>query len=261
VRAVIAVGLACACGRIGFGAQPLPDASISAPTPLGWWKLDDGSGGTAADSSGHGNAGTLSAGIARVAGRTTGAIDIDGVIDRDIDLGNPPLLQLTGTMTLAAWVRARTLHTGPFSFDNVIISRDDFGQSYFGWALKSSVDCANPPRFSLQIAADQNGGIAVCSVTLPLVGTWYHVAGVYDASAQQMHIYVNGVLDDGMLIGAAVPTAQYEPTSSVHVQIGNADPYPAPATSGGQNVFDGNIADVRIYDSALSAADIALLAR
>jgi hypothetical protein len=28
-----------------------------------------------------------------------------------------------------------------------------------------------------------------------------------------------------------------------------------------QNVFDGNIEDVRIYDAALSAADIALLVR
>jgi hypothetical protein len=38
----------------------LPDIPISDPDLLGWWKLDEGAGFTAVDSSGHGNHGTIS---------------------------------------------------------------------------------------------------------------------------------------------------------------------------------------------------------
>ena len=35
-----------------------------------------------------------------------------------------------------------------------------------------------------------------------VIGAWYHVrAGVYDAEARTLDVYLNGVLDDGFLVG------------------------------------------------------------
>ena len=45
---------------------------------VGWWRLDDGSGTTAIDSSGSGNDGTLNGDPKWVAGKVGGALEMDG---------------------------------------------------------------------------------------------------------------------------------------------------------------------------------------
>jgi hypothetical protein len=70
------------------------------------------------------------------------------------------------------------------------------------------------------------------------------VAGVYNATAQTLDIYVNGVLDNGVLRGT-VPSAQV--LQNVNVNIGRRN--------GGYN-FKGTIDEVRVYNRALSAAEI-----
>jgi hypothetical protein len=76
--------------------------------------------------------------------------------------------------------------------------------------------------------------------------TWYHVAGVYDADARTLNVYLNGQPDDGSLVGP-VAFAQHE--SSQHVCVGRR------ADASGYE-FAGLIDDVRIDSRALSQAEI-----
>ena len=62
-----------------------------------------GRGTTAADASGHGLAGTLANGPTWALGKYGNAVNLDGV-DDDVELGNPTALQLTGSMTISAWI-------------------------------------------------------------------------------------------------------------------------------------------------------------
>jgi hypothetical protein len=250
------VAMSAGCGRVDFAAVPR-DAAVALPNPIGWWQLADGVGTNAADSSGYGNAGVLSAGITWTAGRSGGAISIDGAADHQIDLGDPLRLHLSGSMTLVAWVNNNAV-SDP-SADRAIISRDDFAGNNFGWALKSSSDCG-PAHWVMQIAASATSVPERCSTSVPTTGVWYHVAGVYDTTGPALHIYVNGVLDDGSLT-VDVPAMQYVPTSPLHAEIGNADPLPVGNLTGGPNTFDGLIEDVRVYDVALDPEQIAALAR
>ena len=82
------------------------------------------------------------------------------------------------------------------------------------------------------------------SKTVRALNTWYHVAGVYNASARTLDIYVNGVLDNGVLVGT-VPAAQVN--SSVNVNIGRRT---------GGFYFNGIIDEVRIYNRALTQSEI-----
>jgi hypothetical protein len=268
VRWTFGLVVIAACGRVGFDPTAARDGGSSSEASadavldaglIGWWKLDDGSGTVAADSSGHGDNGTLTAGVTWVTSSRGVAISIDGGADHDIDLGDVPLLEPTGSMTLAAWVNPTVVTTT--SRDNVIVSRDDAGNGMSGWSLKAGTTDCGDVRFSLQIAERSavNTLAERCSNTAPMTSTWFHVAGVYDSAVPALDVYIDGVVDDGPLT-ANVPTAQYEPTSSVHVEIGNADPFPAEMT-GGQNVFDGLMQDVRMYDRALTPAEIAALAQ
>ena len=47
--------------------------------------------------------------------------------------------------------------------------------------------------------------------------TWYHVTGVYNAATSELHVYLNGQLDDGQLIGTVTASQQ---NSTVNVNIG-----------------------------------------
>lgn len=83
-----------------------------------------------------------------------------------------------------------------------------------------------------------------CSNTVFTAGTWYLVTGVYDASAQTLHMYVNGVLDDGALTGT-VPTSLYN--TSQNFAIGR---------KGNGGYFNGYIDDARVYNRAITATEI-----
>jgi hypothetical protein len=77
--------------------------------------------------------------------------------------------------------------------------------------------------------------------------TWYHVAGVYDAAAQTLSIYVNGVLDNGVLSGT-VPAAQSDATVNVNIAQRTGMP--------GTFNFRGRIDEVHIFNRALAGSEI-----
>ena len=112
-----------------------------------------------------------------------------------------------------------------------------------GWQLKSSPD-TGPRTFAFGIHNASGASVQRYSKTVRALNTWYHVTGVYDASAQTLNIYVNGVLDNGVLSGA-VPTSQR--ASTVAANIGRR--------TGGYNIL-GIVDDVRIYGRALAAGEV-----
>ena len=76
--------------------------------------------------------------------------------------------------------------------------------------------------------------------------TWYFVTGVYDAATSALHVYLNGQLDDGTLLGTVTATQQ---KSSANVNIGRRP------GSNSYN-FNGRIDEVRIYARALTQTEI-----
>ena len=95
-------------------------------------------------------------------------------------------------MTWTAWVYA----TGTPADDGHIIAKSNNAS---GWQFKTSPD-TGPHTFA--IAVSSGGGFAQrYSTTVRALNTWYHVAGVYNATTRALDIYVNGVLDNGVLAG------------------------------------------------------------
>ncbi len=84
------------------------------------------------------------------------------------------------------------------------------------------------------------------SLTMPTVGTWYHLACV--RKADSLYLYVNGVLE-GM--------AKSSTAGAIYGNTPEAGIGWRPA--GGIDAFDGAISDVKIYNVALSKGNIAKL--
>ena len=157
------------------------------------YSFNAGSGTTAADGSGNGNNGVLTNGPLWVAGKNGNGIRLDGVNDY-VNLGNPASLRLTGSMTLSAWI-----NSSAFPFDDAaIISKRQ--SSHVGYQLDTTID-RGPRTVGFKISDAAGNTVARYGATTLVVNTWYHVAGVYDATNRTMNVYVNGKLDNGALVG------------------------------------------------------------
>ena len=139
-------------------------------------------------------------------------------------------------MTWSAWVKAAA---NPADDGQIVAKSDDAS----GWQFKTSPD-TGPHTFGVGVAGATNTFAQRYSTTVRSLNVWYHVAGVYNASARTLDIYVNGVLNNGTLSGT-IPASQIN--SAVNVNIGRR--------SGGY-YFNGVIDDVRVYNRALSQAEI-----
>jgi uncharacterized repeat protein (TIGR02543 family) len=202
---------------------------------VGHWKMnDDATNTTVVDSSGNGNDGTAqqNTSVLHTDGKINGALTFDGTTDYvdcgDIDIG-------TGPRTFAAWVKADST-----SGVSTIIGKDTGGATTeAGWLYQSS------STILWKLRNPAGSSIRMFTTTLT-TGGWHFLVATYDTT--DMHVYFDGVLDDGPLLGA-VPDSV--PDNSIPLQIG--------ARGNGTYKFNGTIDNIMIFDRALTIEEIELL--
>ncbi|TMF80384.1 MAG: DUF1929 domain-containing protein [Chloroflexi bacterium] len=222
-----------AAGNLGgFSSTAYGTTLAAASGLLAAYAFNEGTGTTTADASGKGHTGTLNGATWTTSGRYGKALSFNGSTGY-LDLGNAADLQITGSMTVSAWIYA----TANPADDGQIVAKSDGS----GWQLKTSPD-TGPQTFGVAISPSNTQRY---SKTVRQLNTWYHVAGVYDAAARTLNIYVNGVLDNGVLVGT-VPASQAN-AANERVTVGRRT---------GGFYFQGTIDEVRLYGRALSQAEI-----
>jgi len=218
------------------------------PGLVGYWKFDENTGTTAADSSGNNNTGILNFGAGWTSGQSGAAVSLDGVDDLvKIKDGK---ISTSNTGTISAWVKANTLVDA-----RKIVSYGGAAAAFFGLEIRQ--DGSNY-YFSVLSVPFNDGSVVsiVHGSTVLQTGVWYHIAITSDGSSWKM--YVNGIAqtltpqignNTGKWFGntnAAAPDKTYIGGS----RFNGADV--------GQ--FNGAIDEVRIYDRVLSASEVATLA-
>src|SRR5277367_567850 len=207
-----------------------------------YWKLDETSGRVAFDSSGHGLNGRLSTEPERVSGAMATSAMFDGKKEY-IDFGRSTALRLAGSMTISAWINSSS-----FPYDDAAIVSQVHDR--FGYQLDTTID-KGPRTIGFKLRNPCGDFMARYGATPLVLGTWYHVAGVYDAPKRTLDVYLNGKLDDGPLVGAVNSTQH---SSHWPVYVGRR------SDSEGFG-FAGSIRDVRIYSFALTTDEIAAVMR
>jgi hypothetical protein len=195
------------------------------------YAFDEGSGTTTADRSGNANNGTLS--NATWAGATAGkfgnALSFNGSNAR-VDVNDSNSLDLTSGMTIEAWVKPSLANS---SFQTALL-KEQTGQLVY--ALYSNTNTAHPD--SEAAIGGSNKTVAGASA-LP-VGTWSYLSATYDGST--LRLYLNGTQVSQLATSGSLTT------SSGALRIGGN------AVWG--EYFSGLIDEVRVYNRALSAAEI-----
>jgi hypothetical protein len=208
---------------------------------VGHWRMDEGTGSFVADASPSGLHGTAVGGPTWVPGkRGPFALSFTNGTSRYVTVPDAASLDLTTAITMAAWIRPTQVATAS------IMNKATFASGpTYGYELDlSSTGVPFVRLFNDTQAA--GGGRLNATIPYPTDGTtWMHVAATYDGTTIKM--YINGVLNVTRASTSPIPM------NSLPLVIG------APSDGLAARVFPGAIDDARLYNRALTAAEIAAL--
>ena len=160
---------------------------------------------------------------------STNSFEFDGVTDF-IDCGNPTSLQITGSLTLSAWIKT----TDTSSYE-VIIGKDNVSsgtRSYLFYRLGNN----------LSFAIWKSNSISdVTGTTIINDGNWHHVMGVNDGT--DLKIYVDGTLDNTNIGGGGTID-----NGTFNFYIGRRG-----GTLSQRGFWTGNIDEVAVWNSDQSS--------
>ncbi|MCX5420766.1 LamG-like jellyroll fold domain-containing protein [Streptomyces sp. NBC_00078] len=212
--------------------------AAAAPALAAHWALDEGSGTTAADSSGNAHTGTLGSGAAWATGEVgPGAVSLDKSASGAVDVPSP-VVNTSASFTVSAWVKLNAM-----SGAQTVVSID--GTNVSGFYLQLS---GTTGKFAFtRRGSDSTSGAETRAdgTASPSSGTWYHLVGVDDVAAGTLRLYV-----DGKAQGTAAYTTAWK--AAGHTEIGRG------LWSGAATDFvNGSVDDVRFYSGAMTAAEVA----
>ncbi len=244
-------------GGSGMGGSGMGGAIDTAL--LVWYQLDDGSGTTAVDSSGHAHNGTLSAiGGGTVAAFSTthqvgtgsvnlasgGAQGVGSLITVPASMNT---MGATTAITVACWVNVRTNRAWERIFD--------FGNGtttgYMFLTAQQAMNTPNSVRFAISTAG--NTAEEVINMATPATlstGVWHHVA---------VTLGTGTTFTGTLYIDKAVAGTNTAMTLRPSVLGNTPNNWIGQSQFAVDPLFDGFIDDFRIYSRALSAAEIAAL--
>ena len=224
---VILVIIATFCFAGLVEAQFVTDGLVS------YWPLDSSnvSGGTVRDIIGDNN-GTISGDPQIVAGKIGEAMEFDG--DGDfVNCGADASLNLTDAITIELWMNSAVAGEGGPNVGPACKAQS--GVDPWSWQLRYNA----PGGFmGFQFNADPGGSTWISVQENLSPGQWYHIAGTLDGS--DIVCYLNGA----------------ETERAAMTAISGGDSAFFIAQDGWDNAFNGIVDEVRIYDRALSSAEV-----
>jgi hypothetical protein len=193
---------------------------------VSWWKFDESSGTTCADSAGS-NTGTTTNSPSFVSGHRGNAISLDGT--QCVRCGTDASLSLQN-FTLSVWVKHTTATYAYFAGNH------DWGNDRRGYGISDGAG-----RIFVEIAHDTSRAYAWTDSPSINDGTWHMATGTYDGNC--LWAFTDGTLTKSNACGAFTLTFQY--------------PFTMGKNPANENYFfTGQIDDVMVFNRALSPAEV-----
>jgi hypothetical protein len=199
---------------------------------LGYWKLDETNGAVAADSSGNGSDGSVTAATWSPSGKVGGCLAFNGSnsyvrISRTI----------SNDFTLSFWVKTTQTGSGSqwYQGRGLVDAESPGTANDFGTALCGS-------KFAFGTG---NPDTTILSATSINDGAWHHCVATRESASGTIKAYIDGVLETN---GAAGTQAL---TTPAYIRFGSLQT--------GVNFFNGNLDEIKIFNRALGHLEVAAL--
>ncbi|MFB0555713.1 MAG: LamG domain-containing protein [Phycisphaerae bacterium] len=229
-------GIAAHKGDV-WSFKTLPDVPITDPNLVGWWKFEAGEGTTVIDFSGHGNHGTLEPGsrgsVQWVPGMFNLALEFPGDDQGHVEL--PAGLVTTAKGSVAIWVNTDLTDNEGMFWYGTETGGDGFGDEN---EIHIHIDDPGVLGFAIEGATD----VRLDGPQLAGAG-WTHVAATWDLT-DGCRLYANGVQVDFVAHNNTV-------VDLTVIRLGRPV-----GTGNGNRYHDGLMDDVRLFDHAISAAQV-----
>jgi alpha-tubulin suppressor-like RCC1 family protein len=203
---------------------------------LGYWKFDESSGSTAADSTGS-NPGTLAGNAAFAAGKKGNALSLDGSGDY-ASMGSAANLDNLSALSVCSWVKAPTTQTQPAP---AIVGKLNSGETE-GWMVLAQSASGTA---DLDLSAMLSGEMKVQEDAIP-DETWKHLCVTWDGTATEAgtNLYIDGVQASSLYYSGYAP----EDDSDGNFRVGYL---------GAGSDFKGLIDEVVLFNRAITPAEVA----
>ncbi len=205
------------------------------PTFVAWYKFDETSGTSAADSSGNGKTATLAGTTTWVAGRSANAVHLDGSSGY-AKLPNG-ILANVNDFTVAAWVKLDSVPAWSRVFD--------FGTGTGSYMFLTPKSGSGTARFAITTGGWSTEQQINGTAALPS-GAWTHVAVTLAGNTGTL--YVNGAAVGSNTGITLRPSSLGGTTQTWLGRSQYADPY-----------LPGALDNMRLYSRALAASEISSL--
>src|SRR3989338_1198749 len=223
-------------------------AAVSNLGLVGYWSFNEGTGSYAGDSSGNNNRGILTNGPTWVDGKRGKALSFDGVNDL-VNISNPSSLNVANG-SVSFWMKTNGVWgTDGTSGGDVasLIGRHDSSGSCEG------INILQTPATGVVTAQNKNVA-GTCATVSSIVSTgnlkdnnWHHVVYIFSqASGGTNYLYVDGKVD------ASGTNSTAWTFDGQNLLFGDS-------TDTFWEEWQGKMDDVRVYNRALSAAEIQAL--
>jgi RHS repeat-associated protein len=203
------------------------------------------------DLSGNANDGGIVGSSSSVPARYGNARQFDGTGNQYISAASSATTDITGSLTVSAWVSYTTIPNDNSA--STIVRKFDIDGGNHGYILDvGDLTTTFPKQVRLYVGGTGSTGVVYSGSanTLASANTWYHVVGVLDAPAGKGYLYINGVLAN------SGPIPVY-PASSGAVPLLVARSTLQPNHPLGP--WNGVLDEVRIWNRALPPEDVGSL--
>ena len=195
------------------------------------------------DYSGTFNNGT-NHGATTTTGKLSSAYQFDGTGNTYIEVPHSNSLNMTGAVTVSAWIKADSWQIE--KHQGTIVGNDTWSDRTYGYVLRAGAN--GVLSFAVSTAGTSLWREATSSAFMT-TGNWYHVVGVFNGS-DTVSVYINGIQKGTSTVQAGPMSPSY-----MDLLIGKA-PY---GSDGNGRAFTGAIDEVQIWNKALSGEEISTL--
>jgi Concanavalin A-like lectin/glucanases superfamily len=217
--------------------------AVMSDSPIAYYRLADAAGSALTDETSNHLNGTYGSAVTHhsssligLAGDYSATFPGTASGSSTIALLPPSTLLQPSSVSVEAWIRMPAVQGG-------IVDLVSYGNQYYGQGYTLQVKPNGPAAFFLNTVGGA-GYVEVDGVTNLAASTTYHLVGTYDGTTAK--IYVNGTLD-ASATGSGAP--DYSRIGGYGLSIGGSQ-------NTSRNSFNGQIDEVAVYPSVLSASRI-----